>query len=216
MKRTLLPLLLCFLLLLCACGTELGKEPSSAGASPEEEGLAEGIFREEDDEGLELPILSLKETATPVSPEPELSQTVVTLDGISSYLRLTLPRGWSWREGEENADRHALELYLDDQPDFTVELVLWKDRFGMCGTGVSFSDYPLPNGQTATLAAEEVGDSLIWTLILPEAPDSFTIQFVAPTALYESHLAELELLLSTLQQGVKAQLDVVTPGTVTG
>ena len=204
MKRTLLPLLLCFLLL-CACGKEAGNEPAPAEASPEEEGLAEGIFREEDDEGLELPILSLKETATPVSPEPELSQTVVTLDGISSYLRLTLPQGWSWREGEENADRHALELYPDDQPDFTVELVLWKDRFGMCGTGVSFSDYPLPNGQTATLAAEEVGDSLIWTLILPESPDSFTIQFSGNRTAFAQRQAELDLMLSTLQQGVRAE-----------
>ena len=102
-------------------------------------------------------------------------------------------------------------LWPEDDPDFKVELHCWPDKFAMCGTGVTFQDYMLPNGQKATLATEEIGDELNWILILPESPDAFTIQFCVKTELYEAHRAELELLLGTIRQGVRAELTVVTP-----
>jgi hypothetical protein len=86
----------------------------------------------------------------------------------------------------------------------------------MCGTGVTFQDYTLPNGQKATLATEQIGEDFTWILNLPESPDSFTVQFTAPYALYEAHRAELELLLGTLQQGVLAHPDVVPVEEATG
>ena len=97
-----------------------------------------------------------------------------------------------------------------------MELHFWPTKFAMCGTGVTFQDYTLPSGEKATLAYERIGEEFTWILILPEAPDSFTIQFAGPYSLYETHRQELELLLGTLQQGVKAELDVVQPSTVTG
>lgn len=216
--KKLIPLLLIPVLLLCACGgvtAPAQSEPQptkaeSAPASPSPSHAEETPSPE-----FELPLIG-DEPLTPAGELPVLSEETVTLDGIASYLRVTLPEGWTWEQAGGTQEGTVYALYPESDPAFKVELHYWPQRFGMCGTGVSFTDYPLPDGKTATLATEQIDEELMWTLILPESPDSFTIQFVASKALYEAHRAELELLLSTLQQGVKAQLDVVQPGTVTG
>ena len=218
MKRSL-PLLLALVLLLCACGT--AAEPAQTAAPIPTEALPAAHPQAE--EGLdenELPIMPEQPApATPVPAEKDpaaLSDETVTLDGTDSYLRVTLPQGWTWEQAAGVQSATVYGLWPEDDMDFRVELRFWPERFGMCGTGVSFEEYPLPNGRKATLATEQIGEDLCWTLILPESPDSFTIQFVAPQALYESHRAELELLLGSIQQGVLAHPDVVQPETVTG
>ena len=215
--KKLVPILLILALLLAACGgmappaeseSDGAKAESPASASPAPADKAE-------EEEYELPVLG-DEPLTPAGELPVLGKETVTLDGVSSYLRVTLPEGWTWEQAGGTQEGTVYALWPEKDPAFKVELHYWPQRFGMCGTGVTIEEYPLPDGKKATLATEQIGEDLTWTLILPESPDSFTIQFVAPTALYEAHQAELELLLSTLQQGVKAQLDVVQPGTVTG
>jgi len=220
MKR-ILPLLL-VLLLLAACGAPADREalppPESGSAAPAESPAAAAMTEPDEDE---LPIQIEGDEPVPAEEPgtiqtPALSDTQVTLDGLSSFLRVTLPQGWTWEQAAGTADGTAYGLRPEHDPDFTVELHWWPQRFGMCGTGVTFTDYMLPDGSTATLATEEVGGHLSWTLILPEAPDSFTVQFTAETALYEAHRAELELLLGTIRQGVLANLDVAQPETATG
>ena len=216
--KKLIPFLLILSLLLAACGGAALPAPSqpepakteSAPASPSPSPAEETPSLE-----FELPLIG-DGPLTPAGELPVLSEETVTLDGIASYLRLTLPEGWTWAQAAGTVDGTVYGLWPEEDPAFKLELHYWPDRFAMCGTGVSFTDYPLPDGKTATLATEQIGKDLTWILILPESPDSFTVQFVGPQALYEAHRAELELLLSTLQQGVKAQLDVVQPGTVTG
>jgi hypothetical protein len=223
MKR-LLPLFLILLLLLSACGpaqTDEGGQalpPAAETAAPEApapEASAPDIVGPDEDE---LPILTdYDRPASSPSPAeetvPGLSGTVVTLDGLSSYLRVDLPEGWTWEQAGGTVEGTVYGLWPEADPDFKVELHYWPEKFAMCGTGVTFQDYTLPNGEKATLAYERIGDEISWVLILPEAPDSFTIQFAVPYSLYESHRAELELLLGTIRQGVLAQLDVVTPET---
>ncbi len=214
--KKLLPLLLIPVLLLAACG---GVAPPAQSdplpAQAEKSSPAPSPAEEPETDEFELPVLG-DEPLTPAGELPTLSEETVTLDGLNSYLRLTLPEGWTWAQPAGTVDGTVYGLWPEKDPAFKVELHYWPDHFGMCGTGVTITDYPLPDGKNATLATELIGEDLTWTLILPESPDSFTVQFVAPQALYEAHRAELELLLSTLQQGVLAHPDVVQPGTVTG
>ena len=217
MKR-LLPLLLALVLLLAACGTvpeaapvtepprdplpEETPGPTEPPSAPPEEPLPEAEAGEDP---------PAPETGSAEEAAPVISKTEVTLDGLSSYLRVTLPEGWTWEQAGGKTEGTVYGLYPESDPDFRVELHFWPQSFAMCGTGVTFQDYTLPNREKATLAYEMIGEELSWILILPEAPDSFTIQFAVPHTLYEAHRAELELLLSTLQHGVLAGLTVVTP-----
>lgn len=217
--KKLIPLLLILSLLLAACGGVTPQAQSEPQSGKTEAAPASStpspLPTEAQPQEFELPVLG-SESLPPVGELPALGTEIVTLDGISSYLRLTLPEGWTWEQAAGTQEGTVYGLYPEKDPAFKVELHYWPQRFGMCGTGVSFEDFSLPDGKTATLATEQMGEELMWTLILPESPDSFTIQFVAPNTLYESHRAELELLLSTLQQGVKAELDAVQPSTATG
>ncbi len=218
MKR-LIPLLLIPVLLLCACGAAAA--PAQTAAPIPTEPLPAAQPRE--DQGLEeneLPILT--DLGDPEPPVPDgqepaaLSDEILTLDGTDSYLRVTLPQGWTWAQAAGTREGTVYGLWPEDDPDFRVELHFWPERFAMCGTGVTFEDYLLSDGRKATLATEQIGEDLCWTLILPESPDSFTVQFVAPSALYESHRAQLELLLGSIRQGQLAHLDVVQPETAMG
>ena len=135
----------------------------------------------------------------------DMNKETVTLDGRDSYLRLTLPEGWDWTEGETVEDRSSLILTPRTNDGFRVELVRWG-FFGMCGTGVDFSEYTLPDGRTATLAVDKSGDQVWWTLILPDSPDQFTIQFGAPQSVIDAHQAEIDAMLESLQLGALSHI----------
>ena len=218
MKR-LLPLLLCLILLLAACGAAPEPEQSAA---PEPTAVPEEVRESAPPEDDELPPTEdLFDDPVPggagdglLAPNdgvPAIGGGTVTLDGISSYLRVDLPEGWTWAQAGGTADGVVYGLWPEGDPDFKVELRYWPNKFAMCGTGVTFTDYTLPDGRKATLATEEIGDELNWILILPESPDAFTLQFCVKTELYEAHRAELELLLGSIRQGVRAELTAVTP-----
>ena len=135
----------------------------------------------------------------------DMNKETVTLDGRDSYLRLTLPEDWDWTEGETVEDRSSLILTPRTNDGFRVELVWWAS-FGMCGTGVEISEYTLPDGRTATLAVDKSGDQVWWTLILPDSPDQFTIQFGAPQSVIDAHQAEIDAMLESLQLGALSHI----------
>lgn len=214
MKR-ILPLFLTLLLLLAACGTAgPAPQPTPDLVAPVEgDSLPDAAPtpHEGPDED-ELPILGADDDAAPAeespAPLPALSEETVTLDGISSYLRVDLPEGWTWEQAGGTVQDTVYGLYPTADPAFKVELHYWADGFpGLCGTGKSFSDYTLPDGQKANIIYEISDEEIWWWMILPESPDSFSIQFGVPYELYEAHRAELEQMLSTIRQGVLAGLD---------
>ena len=216
--KKLIPFLLILSLLLAACGgaaQPAQSEPQPAKTESVPASPSPSPAEETPSLEFELPLIG-DGPLTPAEELPVLSEETVTLDGIASYLRLTLPEGWTWAQAAGTVDGTVYGLWPETDPAFKLELHCWPDRFAMCGTGVTFQDYTLPSGEKATLAYEQIGEEFTWILILPEAPDSFTIQFAGPYSLYETHRQELELLLGSIRQGVKAQLDVVQPGTVTG
>lgn len=213
----ILPLLLAALLLLSACGA-VPAEPAGAPdvIPPASETSAPAPVQPTPHEGPdedELPILTdLPEGGEAPAPGGE----TVTLDGSDSFLRVVLPEGWTWAQAGGTEKGTVYGLWPEDDPAFRVELHLWPENsFGMCGTGVTYEDYALPNGETATLATETNSGWLNWILILPQAPDCFTIQFGVETAVYEAHRDELELLLGTVQHGVLAGLGPVETVTST-
>lgn len=207
--KKLIPFLLILSLLLAACGsvvppaqsepqpTKTESVPASPSPSPTEAQPQE----------FELPVLG-SESLPPVGELPALGTEIVTLDGISSYLRLTLPEGWTWEQAAGTQEGTVYGLYPEKDPAFKVELHYWAEGFpGLCGIGMSFSDYTLPDGRKANITYEISDEEIWWWMILPESPDAFSIQFGVPYALYEAHRAELEQMLGTIQLGVLASLD---------
>lgn len=164
--------------------------------------------------GAEAETAAPEQTQTPESEtaaeEPEkgtdeMKNETVTLDGLDSYLRLTLPVGWTWAAEEPAFGERSILLTAPSDDGFCIRMVYW-DSFGMCGTGVDFNEYTLPDGRKATLATEEGPDGVWWTLILPKSPDQFTIQFGAPRSVMDGHQAELDAMLDSLQLGALSHI----------
>ena len=151
----------------------------------------------------------MQEKAADESQEPDvLRDETVTLDGVDSYLRLTLPNGWTWTKGRESAERKSLLLHAPTDDNFIIELNWWAS-FGMCGTGVDFQEIALANGSTATLATEQSDGLVWWTLIPPASPDQFTLQISATQEMIDAHQADIDAMLDSLQIGVLAHPQTV-------
>lgn len=198
--KKLIPILL-ILLLLSACGAP-GKAGQPADTLPPatEEPVTEApAAPEQTEEETEMPI------ATPIP-----LGAIVTLDGLDSYLRLTLPEGWTWVDEGAAYGLHSILLIPPTDDGFEIRAVYW-DTFGMCGTGVSFEKITLASGTEATLATERTKDMVWWTLILPPNPDQFTLQFNAPQDTLDTHQAEIDAILASLQTGVLAHTTTITP-----
>lgn len=195
MKKTI-PILLALLLLAgCGAAPAAGSVPPAETAAPE----TEASPSEEPEASGEI----LKITESTPAPEQAGEAESVTLDGVSEYLRLTLPEGWRCEAEKESEARRALLLTAPD--GFTVEAIWWES-FGMCGTGVEFTELELPDGQTATLATETSGGMVWWTLILPHTGECFTLQLGAPQEAIDAHQAELDALIGSIERGVLAEI----------
>lgn len=193
MKKTIVLLLGLALLLLTACGDNPGRKAET----PERTSQA-GVSGADAEEGTdESPEQVTAETEKPE--EPETVSDTVTVDGIESYLRLTLPEGWSQRTGEE-----GIEFRPEADPDFVIRARFW-DSFAMCGTGVRFEELELPGFESATLAFEKGADANFWTLILKTGTDTFTLQLNATQQAYDAHEAEISRMLESLVTGQLAQ-----------
>lgn len=197
--KKLIPCLLA-LLLLTGCG-------APAAAPEPETKLDADPVTEETQKTEETPPTETTGTTEPGTPDGSESsaptKTEVTLDGLDSYLRMTLPEGWTWTEGKRSEGRTSILLTAPTDDGFQVEVVRW-DSFGICGTGVEFRELELADGRKATLATEGMADMVWWTLILPAQPDQFTLQLNAPQSRIDQHQAEIDEMLDSLRIGVLA------------
>ncbi|MBQ6116737.1 MAG: hypothetical protein IJL08_05350, partial [Oscillospiraceae bacterium] len=139
--KKLLPLLLILLLLLSACGAPTEQPDPAPEETPESEPGTPEAPEPTTLEGMdedELPIFPA-DGSGPAREEdaPALGEETVTLDGIDSYLRVTLPEGWTWAQAAGAVEGTVYGLWPEDDPDFKVELHWWPERFAMCGTGVT-------------------------------------------------------------------------------
>ena len=193
--RRIIPVLLA-LLLLTACGKT--PEPSPAP-------LPELFADEVTTAPKEAMPPADSESATP-APVPAPAGETVTLDGLISYLRLTLPAGWTCAPGEDTGSSKELLLFAPTNDGLQIKLSWWES-FGMCGTGVTFEEIELPNGMTATLATEPSADGFVlWTLILPQSPEQYTLHIYAPQSAIDAHQAEIDAMLASLTIGTLAEL----------
>ena len=191
--RRIIPVLLA-LLLLTACGKT--PEPSPAP-------LPELFADEETAAPTEETTASYNE---PETPAPVSAGETVTLDGLVSYLRLTLPAGWTCAPDEDTGSSKELLLFAPTNDGLQIKLSWWES-FGMCGTGVTFEEIELPNGMTATLATEPSADGFVlWTLILPGSPEQYTLHIYAPQSAIDAHQAEIDAMLASLTIGTLAEL----------
>ena len=196
MKR-IIPVLLVLLLLAGCARTPL--PPDTPEQTREPEARNETAAPEQTPETETAPGTALPEE------DDEMKKGTVTLDGLNSYLRLKLPEGWTWAVEEPGFGERSILLSAPTDDGFRIRLVFWE-TFGLCGTGVDFSEYTLPDGRKATLATEGGPDEVTWTLILPESPDQFTVQFVAPRSVMDVHQAELDAMLGSLRLGALSQI----------
>ena len=88
-------------------------------------------------------------------------------------LKLTLPEGWDWQEDPAEDGTEGILFWDGEKPDQRFRLSAWPGGFGMCGTGVDFSEVTLPSGARLTEARE--GDRWL-LLIFDGVPGSYTVQ----------------------------------------
>ena len=88
-------------------------------------------------------------------------------------LKLTLPEGWDWQEDPTEDGTEGILFWDGEKPDQRFRLSAWPDVFGMCGTGVDFSEVTLASGAKLTEARE--GDRWI-VLIFDGVPGSYTVR----------------------------------------
>lgn len=88
-------------------------------------------------------------------------------------LKLTLPEGWDWQEDPTEDGTEGILFWDGEKPDQRFRLSAWPGGFGMCGTGVDFSEVTLASGAKLTEARE--GDRWL-ILIFDGVPGSYTVQ----------------------------------------
>ena len=88
-------------------------------------------------------------------------------------LKLTLPEGWDWQEDPTEDGTEGILFWDGEKPDQRFRLSAWPGGFGMCGTGVDFSEVTLASGAKLTEARE--GDRWL-ILIFDGVPGSYTVR----------------------------------------
>lgn len=113
------------------------------------------------------------EAASPFGDDWQAKGTLAEYENGYISMRLTLPEGWDWQEDPAEDGTEGILFWDGEKPDQRFRLSAWPDGFGMCGTGVDFSEVTLASGAKLTEAREE--DRWI-ILIFDGVPGSYTVR----------------------------------------
>lgn len=113
------------------------------------------------------------EAASPFGDDWQAKGTLAEYENGFISLKLTLPEGWDWQEDPAEDGTEGILFWDGEKPDQRFRLSAWPDGFGMCGTGVDFSEVTLASGAKLTEARE--GDRWI-VLIFDGVPGSYTVR----------------------------------------
>ena len=113
------------------------------------------------------------EAASPFGDDWQAKGTLAEYENGFISMRLTLPEGWDWQEDPAEDGTEGILFWDGEKPDQRFRLSAWPDGFGMCGTGVDFSEVTLASGAQLTEAREE--DRWI-ILIFDGVPGSYTVR----------------------------------------
>ena len=159
MKKHGISALLLSLALLAGCGAG---QASPGADGPEPCGTSEDIRQ-----------AAALEAATPFGDDWQESGTPVTYENGCISMSLTLPEGWDWQTDSSEDGTEGILFWDGEKPEQRFRLSAWPGGFGMCGTGVDFSDVTLPSGTQLTEARE--GDQWL-ILIFDGVPGSYTVR----------------------------------------
>lgn len=116
---------------------------------------------------------ALLEAASPFGEDWQEKGTLVEYENGYISMKLTLPEGWDWQEDSAEDGTEGILFWDGEKPDQRFRLSAWPGGFGMCGTGVDFSEVTLASGAKLTEARE--GDRWL-ILIFDGVPGSYTVQ----------------------------------------
>lgn len=145
------------LALLAGCG-----ESSPGADGPDPCGTSEDIRN-----------AAAREAASPFGEDWQKKGVLAEYENGYISLKLTLPEGWDWQEDPAEDGTEGILFWDGEKPDQRFRLSAWPDGFGMCGTGVDFSEVTLASGAQLTEAREE--DRWI-ILIFDGVPGSYTVR----------------------------------------
>ena len=138
------------------------------------------------------------ETTTPIeivetAPAYPTGDTVDYRWGDAVSISLTLPQGWAWEEAPQDESvpptAAGVVFYPEDRAgDCAVSFQCWLQGFGMCGTGVTFSDVASQaTGELATLATEDSGDHIMVTIIRKNVPGDYVATAYLPADFWQEN-----------------------------
>lgn len=126
--------------------------------------------------------------AEPVHPSHE--DAVVPVEyRWGDYVNITmeLPEGWEWESDQDTKDgvpitqypeRQGFWFWRTDTPEVRFSFTCWPNGFGMCGTGVDFSQ--TGSNHNLTLAEEKYEDGVYVTIIFNDVPGSYIVEGSVP------------------------------------
>ena len=121
---------------------------------------------------------ALLEAASPFGENWQEKGVLAEYENGYVSMKLTLPEGWDWQLAQpRDGTSEGILFWKEGNGDCCFFLNAWPEGFGMCGTGVDFTEVELPSGGKLTEAREETRDGgRFLTLIFEGVPGSYTLR----------------------------------------